>query len=236
MRHKWLSLLFLCFLFPQHASAQGGCFGMIPNYSGYGALSSDANNNFFQTVVVDGITTGNTQCGAIHTPQIYNMLGSVGGWFYGAGQPPSNYISMANSQTIIGVPGTEYTSSYVGEINCSLAGIFFSTGWISDYIEYAYTQSSFINVKDNCVTSNRTGITYCDYRVAPSCTPNTSPPDLNPTSVGGSDLFPDPLFYDIKGWGVRFSTSHPFVFLNVDTYATEVYTSRLPAFCTKNNP
>ncbi len=245
MKTRILALAFaaLCSLiFSSRAAAQGCYLILTPHFSEYSTRTLDnSNDNVHQTEQLDGYATFGPSAScpmylAVHTPSVRNVIGSYGGTSYGPGGCASCYFSYSTALDIIVLPGVTYISEQGATMGCNMGGTFWSGGGGLSYVEFAYTQSKFIDVKTNCVTSNRTGITYCDYLIAPSCTPDTSPPDLNPSAVGGSSLFPDPQYYDIKGIGVRFSTTQPFVFLNVDTYAKEVYGPRLPAFCTKNNP
>jgi len=173
---------------------------------------------------------------ATHTPQVTSTVNGVIGFSAGTPVCVNCYLSFQSSQDSgLVAPGEEIAINLEGSVDCSESGDIWDL-IDAGFAEFAYTLDKFIEVKTNCTTSSATGITYCDYLVAPSCTPNTSPPDLNPTAVDGSDIFPDPNYYDVTGLGFRFLRSSPFFFLSIDTEAEEVYGLRLPAFCTKNDP
>src|SRR5438128_2489012 len=102
-----------------------------PQYETYRQYSSDANDNLYQTVVVDGTTTGdcyyNCNCGqygcqqctipncpALHTPSVNNVLGGVGGTSSGSTYGMFNYISYQTTVSIAAISGQDYDSTGEG--------------------------------------------------------------------------------------------------------------------------
>jgi hypothetical protein len=114
---------------------------MTPQYSSYASYTMDSSFNVYQTVVVDGQTTGSCTytytCGqygqqctgtipgcstAVHTPSIYNVIGSVGGWSTGPGQSPWTYMSYQTTVSANVQPGQEVQGRWEGKVACSSAG------------------------------------------------------------------------------------------------------------------
>lgn len=95
-------------------------WAMTPQYSSYVNYSVDA-SHIYATAVVDGSTSCDPNCppGAMHTGKIYLTLGSTGGWVNGNTVTPPTYLSVSNSQTIVGVPGVTYDESDEEEVYCS---------------------------------------------------------------------------------------------------------------------
>lgn len=233
-----------------------GAPSFAPSTSGItlsGTSPTNVGSGAFTSVLIDGSTsmtvTESSSCPypeyenilnelptATHTPSVGNAINGLGGVITGT---PVCVTCYSSEQSTLDsgdlIVGTQYPFEASAEVICSVGGtIFTTTSW--SFLEDAYTQDKFLNTKVNCTTSNKTGITYCDYLVAAYCTPATTPPDLNPTAVEGSSLFADPYYYDVYGIGFRFTLSSPFIFLNIDSYAKEVYDFRAQATCTKNNP
>jgi hypothetical protein len=71
------------------------------------------------------IEPGCTLTGVTHQGKVYNTISTVGGWVNGPTVWPPNYISVTNSQTFRGTPGTTYPFNWVAEIYCSKIGVFF---------------------------------------------------------------------------------------------------------------
>jgi hypothetical protein len=172
---KWLLFLLFCILISPKSVPAQGCFGMIPSYSSYFSYSADA-NYIYSGVTVDGTTTGNTQCGAMHRGQAYNMLGSTGGWSYGGFGPAASYIFFMNNQQIaVGQPGVVYEDDYIGQIDCTIAGIFYSAGG-SVYFEGASTHDKATD--GGTYEGTFAGEPVYRYNVVHFCDNGT--PDYNP--------------------------------------------------------
>jgi hypothetical protein len=102
---------------------------MQPRYSDYVSVSRDG-GTIYTTVQVSGYTQvqiepGCTLTGVTHQGKVYNTISTVGGWVNGPTVWPPNYISVTNSQTFRGTPGTTYPFNWVAEIYCSKIGVFF---------------------------------------------------------------------------------------------------------------
>lgn len=130
----WPSAAFaaVCFLLPGFArNAWGQQFPtMNPNYGTYTSYTTDG-TYIYTSVTVDGNTQGTcptfpaylaNEChSTTHTPEVYNMIGTVGGWENGGPTYWTNYLSMTNNQQIAATPGTEYAFSATGKVNCSFS-------------------------------------------------------------------------------------------------------------------
>jgi hypothetical protein len=122
----------------------GCCCGqMIPQYDSYATYSSDSHNNFYQTIVVEGTTTGscyytcgpnNQQCQfswcytAMHTPKINNVINGVGGWTTGPGVSPFSYISFQTTTSVQIPPGGQSLVYWEADVSCSGSGQIFASG------------------------------------------------------------------------------------------------------------
>jgi hypothetical protein len=127
----FLVVLFFC----GSAQAQDYTVCLHPNYTiSYGvytAASADT-THIYTSVVTDGSANMVNYpyfCGTpTHQPQTYNLLNGVGGWHYGVASCASCYISDTNNQSIVAIPGTEYSWSSGGQVYCSLGGFCFTVG------------------------------------------------------------------------------------------------------------
>lgn len=73
----------------------------------------------YTSVTVDGYSSGTcptqpaymaNEChSTTHTPKLYNMIGSTGGWVTGGAVYWTSYVSATNSQQMAARPGNEYT-------------------------------------------------------------------------------------------------------------------------------
>ncbi len=136
MKTRLLTLAFgaLCsLLFASNAAAQGCALILTPHYSQYVNRSLDSSNNIYQTVELDGYADVGSSASchmstAVHSPRIYNVTGSQGGWSTGPGGCPSCYVSYSTAVNIIGEPGVDYPYSTDSDMFCTVAGTFWSTG------------------------------------------------------------------------------------------------------------
>ncbi len=129
----------------------GYCWGqMTPQYDSYVTYSADSNNNFYQTIVVEGTTTGscNTTCcqgspyppyytcwscpiqgcsTAVHTGTITNVVNGVGGTTTSPSYNPFSYMSYQTTTSVLIPPGGQVSNSCGTSVSCSVAGQFFAS-------------------------------------------------------------------------------------------------------------
>lgn len=138
---------------------------MTPNYDTYTTLSLDENFNVYQTVVVEGSTTGSCyfyytcgpngqRCqgtypncvGAVHTPKINNVIGAIGGWTTGPAAYPFSYLSYQTTNSVNLQPGQTAQSTVEGDVTCSSLGsiLAISSSWTVSIkvATYAFTAPS----------------------------------------------------------------------------------------------
>jgi hypothetical protein len=120
----WLSV-FGCVRF---AAAQGCDMGT--NYSTYSSAWNDE-NNIYTSVLLDGSGSCNPLPGCpcdttVHTPSLYNRLGSTGGWEQGPSGCPSCYLSYQNNKSVSTAPNVGFTWEKSGQVICSVAGLIYS--------------------------------------------------------------------------------------------------------------
>ena len=171
----------VCLYAPISVFGQGCGVVMTKNYSFYDSYTADQ-SHIYTSALVEGSAscdpTPECPCNtAHHTPQAYNKLGSVGGWSSGTPQCVNCYISYENDQSIVATPGTDYLFSFEGEIECSIAGVFWTgtNGSGNVYLSLAFTTLQLVSddghghcgTKDDCIGG-----------VIPRC---TSPSVLNGT-------------------------------------------------------
>ena len=76
---------------------------------------------------------------AVHTPKVYNKLGSAGGLYSGTPSCASCYYSFSNTQQIVGVPGVVYVTGTDSEMWCNLMnGAFYDGGVSNGKVIYSY--------------------------------------------------------------------------------------------------
>jgi hypothetical protein len=168
-------------------AVSGACVASYyPQYESYTTITLD-DTYLYQTVVVDGTTTGDcyypcgcgqygcnqcpiANCPADHTPSVQNELGDAGGWTTGAVQTMFAYTSLQTTAQLAYVEGQSYPSTTRGRIWCAVRAAFiidaYIMGW--DY-SVARTYAKY--------TSGSTGtapVILCN--AANDCTPATSPP------------------------------------------------------------
>lgn len=130
-------------LMPLVLAVSASCWGqMTPHYDTYTAYSLDSSLNIYQTVVVEGYTSGscfytcgpnNQQCEfswcstATHTPQIYNVIGGSGGWSSGPASSPFSYMSYQTTALAQAQQGQVLDAKTAGNIICSVLGTL--VGW-----------------------------------------------------------------------------------------------------------
>ena len=163
---------------------------MTPSYSSYTSATTDG-TYIYTSVTVSGTTTGTcptfpaylaNEChNTTHKPQVYNVIGSVGGWQYGSPVYWNSSISMTNNQQIAATPGTEYTFSSTAEVICSFIGGAIYSFSSSEGISLAWTtlQTVSDDGKGNCTVQPD-----CKNGVTPKCTSKTV------REVGGGPCHP----------------------------------------------
>jgi hypothetical protein len=169
---------------------------MSPNYSTYVTYSIDSNHNIFSAAVVDGSTTGEIPFPTVkHQGRVYNKLGSANGWVYGPMQPAASYISITNTQEIINAqPGVNYPNSMEGDINCSIAGLFFSSSHTGTGLFYHTTYGANTNGSQVIANTRFCGMT-------PACTPPTRATCGNPSYTVAVYPSSNPCYpYDEVPW------------------------------------
>jgi hypothetical protein len=186
----WLSIAVIALLIPVQTWAQGCAGVMTPRYSSYTSNSVDNNNYIYATIGVDGYTSiGNTEycniTGTTHRPEIYNMLNTTGGYYFGSSVSPASYISFSNTQDIIGQPGVEYPLNDWAAIICSAVGTIYNSGGGGDgFISLHRTTYKYGSILNNVCTFN----VYC----------------INTTHICGPDSVtvqgPCPYTYFITSW------------------------------------
>ncbi len=120
-----------------HGLAQGCSNWMTPAYSTYATVTADA-QKIYTSVSVQGTTNGvcpvGCGCtGVMHTPRVYNKLGSVGGWSGGSSATWNTYISYSKNQTVTAQSGTVYAFQSSGQVVCTAAGLLYSTAIVEEY-------------------------------------------------------------------------------------------------------
>ena len=198
---------------------------MTPSYSSYTSATTDG-TYIYTSVTVSGTTTGTcptfpaylaNEChSTTHTPQVYNVIGSVGGWQYGSPVYWSSSISMTNNQKIAATHGTEYTFSSTSKVICSFIG-----GPI-----YSFTNSDvYLRIVETTVKLVQDwGAGNCETE--PACLPGQTP------LCGQIHVVIDGVPC-AKGWIVdslayRFSKTGPYT---CAPYALATPTPTIPGWC-----
>ncbi len=187
---------------------------MTPAYSTYTSYSTDG-TYIYTSVTVSGTTNGtcptfpaqlaNTCHNTTHKPQVYNVIGSVGGWQYGGSVYWNSYISLTNSQRMLATHGTEYTFTASSEVMCSYVGAIYHDSVADTYLSVVETTAKLTNDlgSGTCLTKDD-----CLGGVKPRC----SIPEVYDGRPCAAGWVCDTLSY-------RFSKSSP-------------YSCLAPAFCT----
>lgn len=182
---------------------------MTPAYTLYQSFVFDsANNTLTQTVSIQGTTLGSctTPCcrstpyppyytcpgcpipgcaGAIHTANIRNKIGTVGGETVGPAVPAFGYINYSTSVTATLTPGVISQGDGNGCVSCSVIGTFWCLGGNIE-VEAAFTRTDWRgSPPPTCSGSGQQ--TECRYPTVNNCTPETTPPDLNVVAVDSGD-------------------------------------------------
>jgi hypothetical protein len=142
--------------------------GTAYGWGSYGTISMQVNAS------LSGDTTCPCPEGATHTPSINNSDGTTGSKIVWGAVPPQDYIDDQNNVTY---PESDLEAgdeiTLLSEIQCSIAGLFFSSGPIGQLgglqVEIAFTMS----------VPNGTGSAGA-WGLSPQCTAATTPPDYNP--------------------------------------------------------
>lgn len=215
-----------------------------PSYASYNAMSVGSDGQtVYSTVTLQGTTTGDCTytgrygtgtipgcTGALHTPKIYNQVGTAGGWTTGQTVTMWTYINFQNTTNFVATPGVTYEVHTRSEIFCTGVGrVFFGDFWDLNWL-LASTLSRYTGTASNCHTLPLTGITICDFSTTSNCTPGTSPPNFNPTII--TDTTPA-----LAGWlsaalCFRVLSSEPWDCGTIPAWALKT-TQTTPGVCTK---
>jgi len=168
---------------------------MTPQYSSYTTWTTDG-VRIYQTVVVDGQTTGScsytypcncdqygchAQCtgtyascvGATHTPKINNVLDGIGGWSTGPSQNPFSYMSYQTTTSAVAPDGQLLSSQTEGTVTCSAIGILLDV-----------LASSFAGKAQACGSNNGAVVVVNSPPKTAKCDASTT--NIASASVGGS--------------------------------------------------
>jgi hypothetical protein len=120
---------------PHLAFGQGCSVRLEPHFSTYQSIATDG-DNISQSVTIQGYASFGVGLGcpmntAIHTPKVYNKIGSTGGWYSGTSNCATCYYSYTKNLQVVGVPGVLYLTAADEEMYCSMAGTFFDAGQVS---------------------------------------------------------------------------------------------------------
>lgn len=103
----------------------------------------------------------------------YNQLNRsgtlVGGWAYGSSGCPGCQIQAGSNQTMTLLQNQSLTVNEDGQVQCSVAGLFWSVAAPAYVVEEATTKSK------------KTGGSGGAWHVLDWCSPKSTPPDWNPT-------------------------------------------------------
>jgi hypothetical protein len=126
---------------------QGCGVVMTRNYNTYYSSSSDG-SHIYTSVTVDGSATcsptPSCPCNtAQHTPNVQNQVSTVGGWLSGSPSCVSCYVSLQTNQTLVANVGTIATLTWDGQITCSIAGTFYSSGGSTSVASYTSIQHNY---------------------------------------------------------------------------------------------
>jgi hypothetical protein len=135
--HLVFTYIFLCFVAISfnRASAQGCAVTLQSHFSTYRTVSVNG-YRLTQTVRIEGYASvfpgpGCPMQSAVHTPKVYNKLGTIGGWYSGSSQCASCYVYFSKPLDIVGAPGVVYTTGSDSSMACSMIGTFFDAGMMS---------------------------------------------------------------------------------------------------------
>ena len=195
-----------------------------------------------QTVTVEGSSTGNCPfpCGnppAAHTSHITNTLtfsGVVsGGTTTSPGHNPFTYFSDSTTTAVVVKPSDDLddiTEGSGGSVICNYAGTIFAVGFLSNYIEPAFTLTKWVSTVDERLSGCCT--TVYDVNVIDWCTAATTPPD-NSISYIGAVKAVEP-FYEVWAVCVRLFPTESWT---CEGEGVEYPLKNAPkATCTKNFP
>jgi len=176
-------------------------------YSTYTAIDTDG-TNWIQTVYTMGSANVNgcvfdqyhgqwqpPGCPAQHSFYVTNQLNGSGPsnlhqgtWSY------AQYVNLSQSWQAPYQEGVSIESFSGGSISCNIIGTFFAFS-LHIYIQGAYTFVKMTpGTENSCFTA--LGQLYCNYDTVTWCTPETTPPDYNPTGVNTvPKATPNPAYY-----------------------------------------
>lgn len=126
IRNLRLFGLLLCLLFLPCKS-----FAQFQNhFSTYTTQSLESDGiTIEQTYTIEGYTViqipPGMRPGAVHTPHVYNTVGSTGGWTQGSSSCPTCYINFGSTVSHQQIGNITEQSNTEGEIICTVAGEFF---------------------------------------------------------------------------------------------------------------
>lgn len=184
MKSKWLfiAVAVVTLSATQSVFAQQCYITYTPYFSSYANVTAD-DTNIYTAVGIDGsgVMTTSGSCpylgGIYHYSTLVNSIGNVSsGWVSGNQQCPDCYVSDEQDEELPYDPDTDYPFSWEADMNCSVAGAFFSTADLID-VELAYTKSKW----NGSYTSLLDGGVQCF--VSQWCTVASQPALCDPSNV-----------------------------------------------------
>jgi hypothetical protein len=131
--------------------------------------------------------------------------------------------------------------SISGTVICDIGAtvIFTNTaGFLSRFIEEAFTFAAYTNGSSNCAIDEPSGIMRCNWNAQPWCTPETTPPDHNITFVRDFVPIYSPTFWDTWAICTRLGSGDPWLCspINKDNALKLTGNINLPRLTCDKNP
>ncbi len=211
-----------------------------PSYASYNAVSVGGDGQtVYSTVTLQGTTTGDCSSGsgtipgcsgALHTPKIYNQVGTAGGWNIGQTVSMWTYINFQNTTSFVAATGVQYQHRTFSMVSCTAGGGAFFGPFFDQFFLRAETLLRYTGTTKEC--RQKGTVLVCDYSVVFNGTAETSPPTWNPPWVTDS---PPPF----AGWLAsalcfRVLSSQPWECGLLPDWALKT-TQTTPRACTKAN-
>lgn len=154
----YFCLLVLAMGLVRTSFAQGCRVTMNPSYGTYQTYSTNG-TQIYASVLVDGSAgcQPSLECncsGAVHTPEAYNELGTVGGWGSGTPGCVNCYLSYQNNQSVTPTGNEQVPWSAEGEVNCSLAGLIYGVGEPTATLSLAVSNYKYASIAGGICTYN----------------------------------------------------------------------------------
>jgi hypothetical protein len=176
---------------------------MTPHYSVYQSISSNSTGTIiYTTTQVSGYAKVNIGLppGTTHQPIATTNFSASSHWTYGNPVCASCSLSAIDNNSWNVTDGTVYDFSSTGEVQCSIAGILFSSV-VSNYVEIAKTWShkTAPPTWDSVFGGWKT-------LLEPYCDAAHSPPDFNPP---WADTYAQSDYFIGSTYCVRAGSGHP---------------------------